>query len=260
MDSVSVWDDRAGLQSCWFECETYPTAAYKYPSSDADFLYLTGYRDEATRAEWYENVLFFSCLDGCRGQLKAQRWMYILVPSISAAVVFLLLICCLVCKGCPLARWCKESRAKSAKVNPKTTPAPNPFLVSMVDDSTAGLGYNQLGMAKDLNYGVYKSRSYRRRASTLDRKMHGMDSTYHNPTIPTAPPAAQYNPLEPGLSLTYSGNVMGGGQGAAAAGSAPIKEDGPIKRLATSTKRKVSSKLSRKDTSASSGKVKVARF
>ena len=44
MDSVSVWDDRAALQSCWFECETYPTAAYKYPSNDADFLYLTGYR------------------------------------------------------------------------------------------------------------------------------------------------------------------------------------------------------------------------
>ena len=63
------------------------------------------FRDEATRAEWYENVLFFSCLDGCRSQLKAQRWMYILVPSLSAALVFLLLICCLVCKGCPLARY-----------------------------------------------------------------------------------------------------------------------------------------------------------
>ena len=69
-----------------------------------------------------------------------------------------------------LPRWCKESRAKSAKVNPKSTPLPNPFLVSMAEDSTTGLGYNQLGMAKDPNYGVYKSRSYRRRASTLDRK------------------------------------------------------------------------------------------
>ena len=28
----------------------------------------------------YENVLFFSCLSGCRGQLRSQRWFYIIVP------------------------------------------------------------------------------------------------------------------------------------------------------------------------------------
>jgi len=257
MDSVSVWDERAALQSCWFECETYPTAAYKYPSNDADFLFLTGYRDEETRAEWYQNVLFFSCLSGCRSQLKAQRWLYILIPTLSAIALFILLVCCLVCKGCPLARWCKDSRAKSAKVNP--TPLPNPFLVSMAEDSTMGLGYNQLSMAKDSGYGVYKSRSYRRRASTLDRKMNNLDSTYHNPIVPSAPPAAQYNPLEPGLSLSFSGNVVGGGQGANV-GAAPSRQGdgvGAIKRLATSTKRKLTGKVSR--TPATSGKIKVAR-
>ena len=85
-----------------------------------------------------------------------------------------------------------------------------------------------------------------------------MDTTYHNPTIPTAPPAAQYNPLEPGLSLSHSGNVVGGGQGAAVGGSPPIDEEGPLKRLATATKRKITGKISR--TPTTSGKIKVARF
>ena len=44
MSSINIWDDRAGLESCWFECENNPTSAYSYPSKDQDFLYLTGYR------------------------------------------------------------------------------------------------------------------------------------------------------------------------------------------------------------------------
>ena len=31
----------------------------------------------------YENVLFFSCLAGCRSQLRSQRWFYIIVPRCS---------------------------------------------------------------------------------------------------------------------------------------------------------------------------------
>ena len=92
------------------------TAAYKYPSTDADFLYLTNYRDEATQAEWYENVLFFSCLAGCRSQLAAQRWATILVPSLAAALLLLTLACCAACRGCPLARCWRNSRAQSHKV------------------------------------------------------------------------------------------------------------------------------------------------
>ena len=29
MDSVSVWDEGAALQSCWLDCEAYPTSAYR---------------------------------------------------------------------------------------------------------------------------------------------------------------------------------------------------------------------------------------
>lgn len=235
-----VWDNTAALQSCWFECETYPTSAYKYPSNDADFLYLTGYRDEATRAEWYDNVLFFSCLAGCRSQLKAQRWMYILVPSFSAAVVFVLLVCCLVCKGCPLARWCRDSRANSAKIKPKA-----PFLV---EESTLGLGYNTLHAAKDSDYGQYRSRTYRRRANQLDRKMNHLDSIYHSTPIPKAPPAATYNRLEPGMSLSHAGLTLGAGQGA------ETHDSGPLQRLATATKRKLTAR-----SPSNSGKIKVAR-
>ena len=90
-------------------------------------------------------------------------------------------------------------------------------------------------------------------------RMNNLDSTYHNPIVPSAPPAAQYNPLEPGLSLSFSGNVVGGGQGANV-GAAPSRQGdgvGAIKRLATSTKRKLTGKVSR--TPATSGKIKVAR-
>ena len=44
MGSISIWDEEAALQSCWFDCESHPTAAYSYPSNDQDFRYLTGYR------------------------------------------------------------------------------------------------------------------------------------------------------------------------------------------------------------------------
>ena len=97
-------------------------------------------RDDLSRADWYDNVLFFSCLSGCRSQLRAERWLYILVPAISALVLFLLLVVCCVCKGCPLARWYRDSRAKSAsaKINPHQTPPPNPFLVSSIADFDQG--------------------------------------------------------------------------------------------------------------------------
>jgi len=138
MGSISIWDEEAALQSCWFDCESHPTAAYSYPSNDQDFRYLTGYRDDLSRADWYDNVLFFSCLSGCRSQLRAERWLYIMVPAISAIVLFLLLVICCVCKGCPLARWYRDSRAKTAKINPNQTPPPNPFLVSSIADFDAG--------------------------------------------------------------------------------------------------------------------------
>ena len=95
-------------------------------------------RDDLSRADWYDNVLFFSCLSGCRSQLRAERWLYIMVPAISAIVLFLLLVICCVCKGCPLARWYRDSRAKTAKINPNQTPPPNPFLVSSIADFDAG--------------------------------------------------------------------------------------------------------------------------
>ena len=44
MGAISIWDEEAALQSCWFDCESHPTAAYSYPSNDGDFRYLTGYR------------------------------------------------------------------------------------------------------------------------------------------------------------------------------------------------------------------------
>ena len=178
MSSINIWDDQAGLESCWFECENNPTSAYSYPSQDHDFLYLTGYRlygefsrelwltvdlarDEASKAEWFENVLFFSCLSGCRAQLKAERWLYILVPALSALLLSLLLCCCLSCAGCPLARWWRDSRAAS-KVKPGTTPPPNPFLVSSIADFDSGYGYTSLGF--------HNNPAQRRRISTLDRK------------------------------------------------------------------------------------------
>ena len=138
MSSINIWDEKAGLQSCWFDCESFPTAAYNYPSNDQDFTYLTGYRDDPTRAEWYDNVLFFSCLEGCRSQLRAERWLYIMLPIISAFSLFILLVCCCVCKGCPLAKWYKESRSKSAKIQPRPTPPSNPFLVSSIADFDTG--------------------------------------------------------------------------------------------------------------------------
>ena len=30
VDSVSVWDEEAALQSCWLDCEASPTSAYRY--------------------------------------------------------------------------------------------------------------------------------------------------------------------------------------------------------------------------------------
>ena len=60
------------------------------------------------------------------------------------------------------------------------------------------------------------------------------------------------------MSLSHAGNVIGGGQGASVGGSPPMDEEGPLKRLATSTKRKLTGKMSR--TPATSGKIKVARF
>ena len=44
MSSLNIWDDKAALQSCWFDCESFPTSAYSYPSNDEDLVYLTGYR------------------------------------------------------------------------------------------------------------------------------------------------------------------------------------------------------------------------
>jgi len=212
MSSISIWDDKAALESCWFDCESYPTSAYNYPSNDGDFIYLTGYRDDLTRAEWYENVLFFSCLSGCRSQLKAERWLYILVPVISAIILFLMFCCCITCKGCPLARWYRDSRASSAKIQPKQTAPPNPFLVSSIADFDSGYGYNSLGFAHNPT---------RRRVSTLDRKynsndnwgkllnatadnfrMQNMENTMVSlSALPRAPPAALYNPLEHGNSF-----------------------------------------------------------
>jgi len=162
-----------------------------YPSNDHDFLYLSGYTDEATRSEWYENVLFFSCLSGCRSQLRSQRWFYIIVPSLCACLAFLVLVCCLVCRSCPLARWCRGGRSKSA-VTPHATPVPHPFLVSTAAQPP----------------GNFAGRGYRRRHSTLDRKL---ESLY--PSLPIAPAPAEYNRLEPGMSLTYSGLVLGPGNG-----------------------------------------------
>ena len=123
-------------------------------------------RDEETKADWFENVLFFSCLSGCRSQLKAERWLYILVPALSALLLALLLCCCLSCSGCPLARWWRDSRADS-KVNPKATPPPNPFLVSSIADFDSGYGYTSLGF--------HSNPAQRRRISTLDRKYGGRE-------------------------------------------------------------------------------------
>jgi len=213
MSSLNIWDDKAALQSCWFDCESFPTSAYSYPSNDEDLVYLTGYRDDETRSEWYDNVLFFSCLSGCRSELRSKRWLYIMVPIMSALVLFILLVCCLTCKGCPLAVWYRNSRAKSAKVQPKATPAPNPFLVSSIADFDSGYGYNSLGFGHNPS---------RRRVSTLDRKyntennwnklinavdtnfrMQNMESTMMSlAALPRAPPAALYNPLEHGRRVS----------------------------------------------------------
>lgn len=221
MGSISIWDEEAALQSCWFDCESQPTAAYSYPSNDQDFRYLTGYRDDLSRADWYDNVLFFSCLSGCRAQLRAERWLYIMVPAISALVLFLLLVICCVCKGCPLARWYRDSRANTAKINPNQTPPPNPFLVSSIADFDAGYGYNSLGFAQ--------SNPYKRRVSTLDRKyasgtsrahwdklmtisssvsrMQHLDTTMASlANLTAAPPAALYNPLDHGRNLAKEGS------------------------------------------------------
>ena len=32
VDSVSVWDEDAALQSCWMDCEAFPTSAYRLDS------------------------------------------------------------------------------------------------------------------------------------------------------------------------------------------------------------------------------------
>jgi len=215
MGAISIWDEEAALQSCWFDCESHPTAAYSYPSNDGDFRYLTGYRDDLSRADWYDNVLFFSCLSGCRAQLRAERWLYILVPAISALALFLLLCCCCVCRGCPLSRWWRDTRAP-AKVSHHQTPPPNPFLVSSIADFDSGYGYNSLGFAQN--------NPYKRRVSTLDRKyasgpgmsqwnklmslsssvsrMQHLDSTMASLAhLTAAPPAALYNPLDHGRSL-----------------------------------------------------------
>ena len=125
-------------------------------------LRLSTARDEASKAEWFENVLFFSCLSGCRSQLKAERWLYILVPAISGLLLLLLLSCCLSCSGCPLARWWRDSRANSGKVRPEATPPPNPFLVNSIADFDSGYGYTSLGF--------HNNPAQRRRISTLDRK------------------------------------------------------------------------------------------
>jgi len=196
MDSVSVWDEEAALQSCWLDCEAYPAEAYKYPSDEEDFLYLTGYSDAATRSAWYDNVLFFSCLAGCRNHYASQRWIIIIIPSLVLCIAFLVLVCCLICKNCPLARWCRGGRAKSASsVSPHTTPVPeHPFLVSTVGDQTM-----------DYTGRLYNPRTYRRRQSLIDRKMESL------PTPPSAPPAAEYNRLEPGQS--YSGFIAEPGHG-----------------------------------------------
>ena len=34
------------FQACWYECEAFPNLAYKYPGTDEDFKYITGYRYE----------------------------------------------------------------------------------------------------------------------------------------------------------------------------------------------------------------------
>ena len=33
VDSVSVWDEKAALQSCWMDCEAFPTSAYRSTNS-----------------------------------------------------------------------------------------------------------------------------------------------------------------------------------------------------------------------------------
>lgn len=197
MNNINIWDDRAALESCWFDCESFPTAAYNYPSSDKDFIYLTGYRDEATRADWYENVLFFSCLSGCRAQLRAERWLYILVPAAAAALLAALLLVCCCCRGCPLAWWRRDPKQQAAKVAPSHTPAPNPFLVSSVADFDTGYGYGN----------PYRNSNPYKRRSTNDRKMQNMETTMLSlATLPRAPPAALYNPLDHGRSLAQSDN------------------------------------------------------
>ena len=59
MGSVSIWDEEAALQSCWFDCESHPTAAYSYPSNDQDFRYLTGYRSVMI---WMNNCVLIRIL------------------------------------------------------------------------------------------------------------------------------------------------------------------------------------------------------
>ena len=116
----------------------------------------------------YENVLFFSCLSGCRSQLRSQRWFYIIVPrslSLASSSQFspLYLSACAPVSHSSLlfaawsveavhlqgaqstnhaviqdindnnltnGRWCRGSRSKSA-VTPHATPVPHPFLVKI---------------------------------------------------------------------------------------------------------------------------------
>jgi len=63
----------------------------------------------------------------------------------------------------------------------------------------AGYGYNSLGFAQ--------SNPYKRRVSTLDRKMQHLDTTMASLAhLTAAPPAALYNPLDHGRNLTKEGS------------------------------------------------------
>lgn len=275
LDSVSVWDAKAALHGCWMECESNPKMAFSYPGNSD--LFLSGYRDDATRDNWYDNVLFFSCLDGCRSRHQAQRLTIIILPTIAAIIIIFTLLFCCICKSCPIARCCKGDRYDSA-YRRKIVPSPSPIMVNTVSgynsqqgyndpqgyplppgytQGTQGYpqpppGYNQPPPVASGYSGMYDNSCNRRRTSILQRKLHNLDSTLGI----CAPEAAHYDPEAVARTAARVAQHQGGTRPGTRMGWAePVPEEGRISRIAASAKRRVSITRNKKK---SSGKIKIA--
>ncbi|TRY67643.1 hypothetical protein TCAL_10472 [Tigriopus californicus] len=129
MSGEGVFDYDAIRQSCWQTCDNDPGA---FPM---DLGKVPVYRDQNTRAAFYNITTFFGCVENCEDTYVVKR-VTIIAPAVALALLLLgLLLLCWFCKGCFCYRW-RKSREKVRQLSSSSTSSTLDFPSSSLSAST----------------------------------------------------------------------------------------------------------------------------